>query len=258
MMTDINKIVIKIGSNTLSNSEGKINEEFVENLATNVAMLMSLGKEVIIVSSGAKIAGVSAIDNWGMKEDIHYKQALCAIGQVRLMNSYADHLKKHKINVGQILLTNDDFKDENRIHNIQNTLLTLVQERVVPIVNENDTVSVDELKIGDNDTLAAMCATFWKADALVILSDINGLYDKNPSEYEDAKIIYEVTDVDEVMKRIEIGGTNAYGTGGIKTKLEAAKICNDHGIPMILASGQVQDIVMKILYGNAEFTCFKK
>ncbi len=256
MIDKFRKIVIKIGSNTLSDENGQINNEFIENLCENVAELMAKGKEVVIVSSGAKIAGISTINKWSRKEDMNYKQALCAIGQVKLLGSYTEHFEKHDIKIGQILLTRDDFANDTRVLNIRNTLFTLLDENVVPIINENDTVCVEELKIGDNDTLGALTAKIWNADVLVILSDIDGLYNKNPKDNPDAVLLNEVHDVDEVINKIEIGETNSFGTGGIKTKLDAAKICNQYDIPMILANGKAKDVIKKVYEDTIPYTVF--
>ncbi|OON97584.1 MAG: glutamate 5-kinase [Candidatus Epulonipiscioides saccharophilum] len=257
MLDKARKIVIKIGSNTISNSKGFINEHFIKNLCEEVAFLKQKGKEIIIVTSGAKISGISAINKWSRKSDINYKQALCAIGQVRLLNSYDKYFAEYGINIGQILLTRDDFYDSDRMLNIRNTLFTLIDEGVVPIINENDTVCVKELKIGDNDTLASYTAKLWNADLLIILSDIAGLYNKNPKEYADAELIEQVTDIEDIIRHTDTSNkTNEFGTGGIKTKLEAAKICNDYDIDMILASGKEEDVLLKLYENTLKCTCF--
>lgn len=250
------KIVIKIGSNTLSNKDGLINEEFIDSLAVQVASLRQMGKDVVIVSSGAKIAGLSAINKWSRKEDINYKQALCAIGQVHLLDKYRRCFNEHDIHIAQMLLTIDDFTNDTRILNIRNTLFTLLDEGVIPIVNENDTVCTTQLKIGDNDTLSAYTAQIWNADLLIILSDISGLYNKNPKEHNDAVLLKEVSDIDKIITEIEIGSTNDFGTGGVKTKLEAGKICKQYEIPMILANGGIENIIDKLANDNPECTLF--
>ncbi|QUH27185.1 glutamate 5-kinase [Serpentinicella alkaliphila] len=250
------KIVIKIGSNTLSNDDGTINKEFLDRLSSQVNDLMKLGKQIVIVSSGARIAGVSTIGRWLRKEDIHYKQALCAIGQVELMDAYRREFEKHDIHIGQLLLTRDDFSYGSRTLNIRNTLFTLVDEGVIPIINENDTVCVEEIKIGDNDTLAALTANLWNADLLILFSDIDGVYNKNPKVYADAKFLEIVTDPVELLKNIEIGETNGFGTGGIATKIEAAKTVNSYGIPMILANGKKENILANLINGNERATVF--
>lgn len=256
IMNKSRKIVIKIGSNTLSNNDGTINHDFIEHLCEQVSFLLGEGKQVAIVTSGARIAGVSRTNKWSRKEDVNYKQALCAIGQVELMSAYNSHFSAHDIFVGQLLLTMEDFSDKTRTLNIRNTLFTLVDEGIVPIINENDTVSVDQIKIGDNDTLSAYAASLWNADLLILLSDIDGIFDKNPKEFKDAKLVEEITNIDKALEEIQIGESNSFGTGGIATKIEAARIVNRYGIPMILANGK-HDYILRDLYNNeAKATIF--
>lgn len=250
------KIVIKIGSNTLSNEDGTINEEFLEELCLQIIQLIQMGKQVVIVTSGARIAGISRIGKWSRKEDMNYKQALCAIGQVELMVAYRNHFSDHGLHVGQLLLTREDFQDKTRTLNIRNTLFTLIDEGVVPIINENDTVSVEEIKIGDNDTLAALSASLWNADLLILLSDIDGMYSKNPKEHSDAVLVERVDDIDGMLQEVEIGSTNSFGTGGMATKIEAARIVNRYGIPTILANGKTHQIISKLLNGEGKGTLF--
>ena len=178
LLKNSKKIVIKIGSNTIANQDGSICKDFLQNLSKQIQFLMEEGKQIVIVSSGARIAGVGTLKKWIRKEDMHYKQALCAIGQVELMDAYRKVFGVHELHIGQMLLTREDFCDDHRTLNIRNTLFTLVDEGVIPIVNENDTVSVEEIKIGDNDTLAALTANLWNADLLILFSDIDGVYDK--------------------------------------------------------------------------------
>lgn len=251
------KIMIKIGSSSITSEDGTVNKEFIENLALQIRDLMDMGKHVIIVSSGARIAGVSTIGKWARKEDISYKQALCSIGQVELMDSYRRIFINHNLHIGQILLTRGDIEDSHRILNIRNTLFTLLDEGVVPIINENDTVCVDEIKIGDNDILAANTAVLWNADLLILLSDIDGIYDKSPKEYKDAKLVCEVENIEEFEKSICIGKNSSFGTGGIETKIKAAKIVNKYGIPLIIANGKKSDIIYKLMDGSETGTQFQ-
>ncbi|MBE6032394.1 MAG: glutamate 5-kinase [Firmicutes bacterium] len=250
------KIVIKLGSSTISDEHGNIDKELMQNLTDQLNELMKDGKQVIVVSSGAGICGVAAINKWHRKGDMNYKQALCAIGQVELMNAYKELFGKYDTHVAQMLLCRDDFGDQNRNLHIRNTLFTLVDEGVVPIINENDSVSVEEISIGDNDTLGALTANLWGADLLVILSDIDGVYDKNPRVYDDAKLITEVHGADALMKNIDTKGVSDFGTGGIVTKLHAAQLVNDYGIPMILTNGWKTDILRKLMSGEEEATVF--
>ena len=226
LIADARKIIIKIGSNTLAGSDGKINSAFLDEFAEQAAALMKKGKQIVIVSSGAQVAGLSTMDRWARKKDLHYRQALCAVGQVELMGAWRRAFEQHGLHIAQILLTRNDFDDSNRTLNMRNTLFTLVDEGVIPIINENDTVSVEEIKIGDNDTLAARSAILWSADLLILFSDIDGLFDKNPKEFPGASLVEEVRDIDAVRKNISIGEANSFGTGGIATKLDAAKLAH--------------------------------
>ncbi|MDR1429921.1 MAG: glutamate 5-kinase [Spirochaetaceae bacterium] len=250
------KIVIKIGSNTLADSKGRINASFMEEFALQTASLMKKGKQIALVSSGAQIAGLSAMDKWERKKDLHYRQALCAVGQVELMAAWSRAFAAQGIHIGQILLTRDDFSDTLRTLNMRNTLFTLVDEGIVPIINENDTVGVEEIKIGDNDTLAAQSAVLWSADLLILFSDIDGLYDKNPKEHLDARLVKEVRDLPSIKEHISMGNANDFGTGGIATKIEAARRVLSYGIPMILAHGGRPGALKALAQGTQEATAF--
>jgi glutamate 5-kinase len=250
------KIVIKIGSNVLSTENGAVNNELLHNIVEQACELMKLGKQVIVVSSGAGICGVGAINKWERRGDINYKQALCAIGQVELMMAYKEYFADFDVHVAQMLLTREDFNDPSRTLNIRNTLFTLVDEGVVPVINENDSVSVEEIKIGDNDTLSALAANLWNADLLVLLSDINGLYDKDPKSNGDARLIEEIHGTDRLLDEIDVRGTSSFGTGGIVTKIEAARKVNSYGIPMILLNGKKMDIMLDAMREKETGTVF--
>lgn len=231
------KIVIKIGSNTLAGQDGHIDDAFLDSFADQVSGLMAAGKRIVIVSSGARIAGISALGKWGRRQDIHYKQALCAIGQVQLMEAWGRAFESRGMHIAQLLLTADDFSDDLRTLNMRNTLLTLVDEGVIPIINENDSVCVDEIKIGDNDNLAAHTATLWGADLLVLFSDIDGVYERNPKEHPDAALVEEVRDIAALKARVSMGSSNGFGTGGIATKIQAAERVLPYGISTLIAHG---------------------
>ena len=250
------KIVIKIGSNTLALPDGTQNTEFMASFAQQCAELIKQGKQIILVSSGAQVAGVSTTKEWARKKDVHYRQALCSIGQVELMHQWRKAFQKQGLHIGQLRLTKDDFKNEHRSLNIRNTLFTLVDEGVVPIINENDSVSFDEIKIGDNDNLSALTAILWSADLLILFSDIDGVYSDNPKTNPDAKLIEEVTSVPELRKEIKIGDTNAFGTGGMETKLQAAEKVTAYGIHMLLANGSKDEVLVKLADGSAGGTIF--
>ncbi|MDR0495493.1 MAG: glutamate 5-kinase [Treponema sp.] len=250
------KIVFKFGSNTLAGNEGKINAAFLEEFAAQAADITAKGKQIVIVSSGAQVAGLSTMGKWARKRDIHYRQALCAVGQVRLMEAWQKAFEPHGRSIAQILLTQDDFGDPIRTLNMRNTLFTLIDEGIIPIINENDTVSVEEIKIGDNDTLAAQSAILWSADLLVLFSDIDGLYNKNPKEFPDAELVEEVHDIDLMRKNVSIGAVSSFGTGGIATKLNAAQQASVYGISTILANGGRPRCLEALAAGRQKGTMF--
>lgn len=250
------KIVIKIGSNVISDDTGVVSKERMHSIVEQINTLVDAGKKVVIVSSGAGVCGVGAINGWHRRTDINYKQALCAIGQVELMMAYKEYFADYGHHVGQILLTAEDFADSNRALHIRNTLFTLLDEDVIPVINENDSVCVDEIKIGDNDTLSALTAVLWSADLLIILSDIDGLFDKNPKTNPDAKLIESVQNAEDVCNRVTTGGTSSFGTGGMDCKISAAKKVNTYGIPLVLLNGKKKDIIKEAAEGTAKGTAF--
>ena len=250
------KIVVKIGSNTLAKQDGTQNTEFMANFAAQCAYLIKQGKQIILVSSGAQVAGVSTVNGWARKKDVHYRQALCSIGQVELMHQWRKAFQNQNLHIGQLLLTKDDFENEHRSLNIRNTLFTLVDEGVVPIINENDSVSFDEIKIGDNDNLSALTAILWSADTLVLFSDIDGIYTDNPKTNSNAKLIEKVESIEDLRRNIVIGEANSFGTGGIETKIQAAQKVTEYGIEMILANGNRQNALTALLEDNSKGTLF--
>ena len=250
------KIVIKIGSNTLANKDGTTNIDFMKSFAHQCSTLIKMGKQIALVSSGAQVAGVSTTNDWARKKDVHYRQALCSIGQVELMHQWRKAFGYEGIHIGQLLLTKEDFENDHRSLNIRNTLFTLEDEGVVPIVNENDSISYDEIKIGDNDNLSALTAILWSSDLLVLLSDIDGIFSDNPKTNKDAKLIETVSDIPSLRKEITIGDTNSFGTGGIETKIQAAEKVTGYGIQMILANGGKENIIDDLYNGNAVGTLF--
>lgn len=251
------KIVIKIGSNTLSKPDGTQNIQFMENFARQCKNLISKGKQIVIVSSGAQVSGVSTLKEWARKKDVHFRQALCAIGQVELMSQWRKAFAEQDLHIGQLLFTKEDFEDNHRSLNIRNTLFTLVDEGVVPVINENDSVSTDEFSIGDNDNLSALTAILWSADLLILFSDIDGIFTDNPKTNPDAKLVEFVGSIPDLRKNIKIGGTNSFGTGGIETKIQAAEKSTFYGIPLLLANGGVENILDKLSCGEARGTLFE-
>jgi glutamate 5-kinase len=256
LFADARKIVFKFGSNTLANKDGRINHCLMDEFAEQAAGLMKTGKQVVIVSSGAQVAGLSTMDKWARKKDIHYRQALCAVGQVALMDAWGRAFAKQDLHIAQILLTQDDFGDQIRTLNMRNTLFTLVDEGIIPIINENDSVSVEEIKIGENDTLAALSAILWNAGLLVLFTDIDGLYTKNPKEHPDAEFVAEVKNIEETVKNIALGSANSFGTGGIATKISAASRAAGYGIPTIIAHGGKPRALEALVAGTQQGTAF--
>jgi glutamate 5-kinase len=256
LIGEARKIVFKFGSNVLADQHGRINSGLLSEFAEQAAALIRQGKRLVIVSSGAQVAGLSTMDKWSRKKDLHYRQALCAVGQVELMRAWRGAFDPVGLRIAQILLTRDDFGDSIRTLNMRNTLFTLVDEGIIPVINENDTVGVEEIKIGDNDTLAAQSAVLWSADLLVLFSDIEGLYDKNPKEAPDAELVGEVRDLAEARNRVQTSGKSEFGTGGIVTKLDAAERVLSYGIPMILAHGGKKRVLEALASGIQQGTAF--
>lgn len=254
VLNECKKIIIKIGSSTITSSDGKIDIDFLTNLSEQIKMLVDNGKKVIVVSSGARMAGVGSINKWSRKEDINYKQALCAIGQVELMGEYRKTFLKKDLHIAQILLTKDDLEDKNRSLHVRNTLFTLIDEGVIPIINENDTICVDEIKIGDNDMLSAHTAVLWGADLVVLLSDIDGIYDKNPHEHNDAKLFEDIDDIFTFEDKISIGEKGSFGTGGMATKIQAAKRVGKYGCNLVITMGKSKNAITSIFEDGTKFT----
>jgi glutamate 5-kinase len=256
ILNNSRKIVLKIGSNVLADEGGKLDGGIVADIAKQVTTLIASGKQVIIVSSGAEVSGATAAGLRSRHGDINFKQALCAVGQVELMLAYKKHFAGYDKVVGQMLLTRDNFAEANSRLHIRNTLFTLVDEGCIPIINENDSVSVDEMSPGDNDSLAAHTANLWNADLLILMSDIDGVFDKSPKDYKDAVLIPVVEDIDALEKSVDMSGKSSYGTGGMTSKIEAAKTVEQFGTPMLLVNGKRQNILGDIASGGETCTVF--
>jgi glutamate 5-kinase len=242
--------VIKVGSSTLTTEDGHPNPEYIRSLAADVLELKSNGYSPILVSSGAISAGMQALKLSGRPRTIPQKQAAAAVGQGLLMHLYSTVFERLGITVAQMLLTKDDLNDRKRYINSRNTLNALIKMGAIPIINENDTVAVDEIRVGDNDTLAAMVAAQADASALVILSDVDGLYTHNPNEQPDAKIIRVIEKVDRRIEGLAGGVGSAFGTGGMRTKINAARICSRSGVTMYIANGKACRAIARALSGE--------
>jgi glutamate 5-kinase len=181
---------------------------------------------------------------------------MCAVGQVELMLAYKEYFARHDTIVAQLLLTRANFGNQSTMLHMRNTLFTLLDEGVVPVINENDSVSIDEFDIGDNDRLAALTANLWNADLLVLMSDIEGLYDKSPKEHADARLIKEVTDIDALRLRVDTGGKSSYGTGGMDSKIDAAEAVGAYGAALLLVCGKSPGVLTHIAAGEDAGTIF--
>ncbi len=212
---------------------------------------------MILVSSGAQAVGVSALNLSEKPSEIEKKQAVASVGQASLMMIYHKLFREYNIVPGQVLITKDILEHEDRKRNAVNTFKALLDYGVIPIVNENDTVATDEIIVGDNDTLSAIVAEIVEADLLILLSDIDGLYDENPSENHKATLIDEVSYIDETILQMATGSSTSLGTGGMITKLQAGQIANSHNIDMIIANSEVPHILQSILEGEHIGTLFR-
>ena len=251
------RIVIKIGTSTLTHGTGHLNIRRVEGLCKVISDIKNSGHEVILVSSGAIGMGVGKLGLRSRPTDIPTKQAAAAVGQCELMYTYDKLFGEYHHAVAQLLITGDDVENEKRHSNFSNTLNRLLELGALPILNENDTVSTDEIVIGDNDTLAAIVAQSVKADLLVLLSDIDGLYTADPHSDPTAKLIPQITAIDDQILALAGGSGTNLGTGGMVTKLQAAKICLSCGCSMVITNGNRPENLYDILDGNQIGTMFK-
>ncbi|NLM34403.1 MAG: glutamate 5-kinase [Clostridiales bacterium] len=255
-MKKVKRVVIKVGSSTLTYPNGLLNLERIESLARQIADIHNRGIEVILVSSGAIAAGMGRLGLKRKPKSVVRQQACAAVGQVRLMHMYDKILGEYGKNTAQILITKEDMEDSKRIKHAKNTFQALMKENVIPIVNENDAITIEEIKIGDNDTLSAHVCKFVQGDLLIILSDINGLYDCNPANNEQAKLINYVSSVTEEIASCAEGAGTSLGTGGMVTKLRAANIVNQYGAAMVIVNGAENHIINRVLNGEEVGTFF--
>ena len=250
------RIVIKIGTSTLAHSTGRLNIRRVEELVKVMSDLKNSGHEVILVSSGAIGMGAGKLSLKGKPSDIPTKQAAAAVGQCELMYTYDKLFSEYNHTVAQILLTGSDFRHEDRHQNFTNTMMRILELDVLPIINENDTVATDEISVGDNDTLSALVAESINADLLVLMSDIDGLYTADPHKNPDASLIPEIREISEEIMALGGDAGSALGTGGMRTKLNAAEICTASGTDMIITNGQNPRILYDIADGKSVGTRF--
>ncbi len=250
IINDSKRIIVKVGTRVLTYSNGKLNLKFIERLVRQIADLQNQGKEIILVSSGAVGAGMGRLGIKKKPTSIPEKQAVAAVGQGYLIQIYEKLFAEYGHTVAQILLTREDLRNRNRYLNSRNTMLSLLKYGVIPIINENDTVAVEEIEFGDNDTLSALVASLSEADLLIILSTIDGLYTKDPNTNSDAKFISYIPELTKEILSSATNTTESLGTGGMITKLQAADIAVDSGINVIIANGKKENILYSILAGE--------
>ena len=250
------RIVVKVGTSTLAHATGRMNIRHVEDLVKVLSDLKNAGHEVILVSSGAIGMGVGKLNLPGKPSDMPSKQAAAAVGQCELMYTYDRLFLQYNHTVAQILLTGEDVDHAERRQNFENTLERLLELGALPIINENDTISTEEIAVGDNDTLSAVVAATTRAELLILLSDIDGLYDSDPHKNPDAKLIHEVSEIDGKILSLAGGSGSELGTGGMVTKLHAAQIATEAGCEMVIANGWNPDLLYGIVEGEPIGTRF--
>ena len=258
LFRDIKTIVVKIGTSSLTNEDGSFNRRLTEDTARQVAELRKFGKTAIIVSSGAIGIGVEELKMLSRPREIPLRQAAAAVGQNILMQEWMSAFGKYGIKVAQILLTYEAFSNRMTYLNLRNSISALLEAGVVPIINENDPICVHEIEatFGDNDKLSAMVASKVEAELLILLSDIDGLYNKNPKKNEDAQLL---STIEKITPEIESYGgspTSMKGVGGMRTKIEAAKITSIAGCHMVIANSAVEDVILKVMNGDNIGTLF--
>lgn len=251
-----NRIVVKVGTSTLTDKTGRLDYNRIVALAKELTVLSKQGKDIVLVTSAAVSAGVERLGLAKRPTTIPGKQAAAAVGQGILMHTYEKSFADYDQIVAQILMTREDSVKRKNYINLRNTFNALFSSNIIPIVNENDAIAIDELKIGDNDTLSAQVASLVDADLLIILSDIQGLYTKNPTQDKTAKLIDEVNVITEQIEQAAGGAGSTHGTGGMTTKLQAAKIVVNSGIAMVIAFGGQVDVIKKVLSGENIGTLF--
>ncbi|WP_235847526.1 glutamate 5-kinase [Intestinibacillus massiliensis] len=259
-MDCVRRIVVKVGSSTLTHPNGKLNIRRIEHLVRCICDLRNRGYEMVLVSSGAIAVGANKMGLAERPKTLAMKQAAAAVGQCELMHIYDKMFLEYGITVAQMLLTRHDIVEGSRRDNIQNTFDALLQCGNVPIVNENDSVAIEEVEalesFGDNDTLSAVVARLCQSDLLVIFTDMDGLFDSDPRKNPQAKLIPAVHTIDHKLRRVAGGAGTANGTGGMATKLGAAELCMDAGIPMLVTNGESPENLYEIVDGKQIGTLF--
>ena len=250
------RIVVKVGTSTITHKAGHMNLRTMDKLVRILSDLHAMGHEVVLVSSGAIAVGASKFALNKRPDELRIKQAAAAVGQCRLLHAYDKFFAEYNCRVGQILLTSDDVEDKDRVQHLSNTFSALLEMGVIPVVNENDSVSSAEIEtgsqkvLGDNDTLSAIVAKLCGADLLIIISDINGLYTANPHEDKSAVLINQVKEIGPEIEEMAGGAGSWRGTGGMTTKLNAARIAMDAGCDMVITNGSELENIYAIVEGK--------
>jgi glutamate 5-kinase len=250
------RVVVKFGTSVLTNGTPSLHRQRMLEIVQQIAGAHQTGHEVIVVSSGAVAAGRERLGFPELGRSLPAKQMLSAVGQSRLMQVYSELFDIFSIVVAQVLLTRDDIGDRARHINIRDTLSTLTDQRIIPIINENDTTATHEIRVGDNDNLSAMVAGLVEADLLILLTDQQGLFTADPRTQPDAQLIAEVPQIDDATWAVAGGSTSAQGTGGMTTKLQAAQLAGRSGVTTVIASGQTSNVISRLLAGEAIGTRF--
>lgn len=256
-MKKLKRIVVKVGTSTLTQGGNQLSRKFMLGLASQLSKLHENNFEVILVSSGAICAGKELLNNPSVDRSLPKKQMFASIGQVELMLVWKELFGLHEIHVAQILLTRDDISNRKRYLNARDTLNCLLQHRIIPVINENDTVATKEIRVGDNDNLAALVSNLVAADLLILLTDQEGLFTADPRHNPDAKLIPLVKHIDDSIMALAKGASSSLGTGGMFTKVEAAKRASQWGTPTIIASSKVPNILLELIEGKAHGTLFQ-
>ncbi len=250
------RIVVKLGTSTLTGGTRQINRQRMLEIVQQIARLHQQGHEMVVVTSAAMAAGRERLGFPDLGRSVPAKQMLSAVGQGRLMHLYSQLFDLFEIVVGQVLLTRDDLADRSRYLNARDTLLTLLEQRIIPVINENDTTATHEIRVGDNDNLSALVANLLEADRLIILTDQRGLYTADPRQNPDARLIGEVAQIDESIWALAGGAGSSVGTGGMVTKIEAAQLATRSGVLTVIAGGTEPDVLARLVAGESVGTRF--
>lgn len=249
LLTQAKRIVVKVGSSLIASRELGLREDRLDRICTELAAIKQQGRELLLVTSGAIVSGIKKLGLAAYPKHLPVKQAAAAVGQSRLMWAYEKAFERQGFSVAQILLTHQDLADRRRFLNARHTLTTLLEFGVIPIINENDTVAVEEIRFGDNDTLAGQVAHLVDADLLVILSDVDGLFTADPRRHPNAALIPEIHEVTDDVQRLAGDSSTFEGTGGMMTKVRTAKKVSEYGVATLLLNGQTEGVLGRVLAG---------